>query len=100
MLVFKIMPGKKTPAFLAFAKKVERTFLVTSNDFSIVWSPSINTSGSQIGTRPAAWVTKACFTIVSMLASIASCVGTLLPIGVTVLHLVNRAPSGLYFANL
>ena len=48
-------PLQHHPLRLKLVKTVRRTSCVTSRHRSNVWSPSISTSGSMTGTRPASW---------------------------------------------
>ena len=55
MLALRIVPARCTPwaAISAYIACWVRT--VTSWERSMVWSPSISTSGSTMGTTPASW---------------------------------------------
>ena len=58
----------------------------------MVWSPSISTSGSTIGTSPASWELAAKRPRASALARMQPEVGMCSPMVMTARHLVNLAP--------
>ena len=71
---------------------------VTSNEVSIVWSPSISTSGSTIGTRPASWLSAAKRASAWAFVHTQYSLGMPSPIVITARHFVKRAPSSRYSA--
>ncbi len=71
---------------------------VTASQTSSVWLPSIKTSGSTIGTRPASCERAANRASACAFASMQNRVGMPSPIVITARHLVNRAPNLAYSA--
>ena len=63
---------------------------------SIEWPPSISTSGSTIGTRPASWQSAAYRARACAFVQRQYSLGMPSPIVITARHLVNRAPSDAY----
>ena len=86
------MPSKRTRCRRSAANTLACVSAVTSKQRSIVWSPSISTSGSTIGTSPTSCDSAAKRASASALASMQPDVGIPSPM-MTARHLVNRAPS-------
>ena len=82
------------------ANTVFNVALVTASQRAMVWLPSIKTSGSTIGTRPASWLNAANSASARALASRQVAVGRPSPMTITARHLVKRAPSSRYAASL
>ena len=55
MLGFSTIASRSTPCSARAAKTARRTSVVTASQVSIVWSPSMRTSGSTTGTSPPSW---------------------------------------------
>ena len=72
--------------------------MVTSNERSIVWSPSMRTSGSTIGTIPASWQSAAYRASVCAFTSMQYALGRVSVMVYVARHLANRAPSEWYSA--
>jgi hypothetical protein len=86
------VPSSRTRCARSAANTAPRVSAVTSSQRSIVWAPSISTSGSTIGTSPASCDSAAKRASASALASMQVRVGMPSPMAMTARHLVNLAP--------
>ena len=93
MFVFSSEPSRSTRWSKSSVKTARSVRSVTRNDSSIVWSPSISTSGSTIGTSPASWLSAANRASAWAFVQMAYSLGRPSPMLMTARHFVKRAPS-------